>query len=211
MPIRRYNFVQKEYYHLYNRGSDKRVIFKDIEDYKHFLYLFYICNTEKSILLRDLPLKFERGESIVDIGAYCLMPNHFHLITRERKEGGIQKFMQKVCTAYVMYFNKKYKRTGVLFEGRFKSKYIHNDIYFKYLYAYVHLNPLKLIEPLWKENVFKNKSKSFEYVFSYPYSSIVEYRENKFNICSPSNFPTYFKKPQDHKNEILEWITYDEN
>ena len=93
--------------------------------------------------LLDLP----RKETLVDIGAYCLMPNHFHLLIRETAEGNISRFMLKLQTGYPMYFNKKYQRTGALFEGKFKAKHITNDNHLKYLFAYLHLNPVKITDP----------------------------------------------------------------
>src|SRR3989344_2913843 len=120
MALRKQNFVPGEFYHLYNRGTDKRKIFLDEQDYEHFLFLMYICNTTKSIELRNISENFERGETIIDIGAYGLMPNHFHILVHEKIDGGISKYMLKLMTSYSMYFNKKYERTGKLYEGVFK-------------------------------------------------------------------------------------------
>ena len=120
MALRKQDFEIDEYYHLYNRGTEKRIIFLDEQDYKHFLFLMYICNTQKSIVLREIDELFDRGEAIIEIGAYCLMPNHFHILVREKIENGISTYMRKLLTAYSMYFNKKYKRSGKLYEGVFK-------------------------------------------------------------------------------------------
>ncbi|OGJ11058.1 hypothetical protein A2467_03325, partial [Candidatus Nomurabacteria bacterium RIFOXYC2_FULL_36_8] len=152
MGLRRTPLVRGEYYHIYNRGVEKREIFLDKEDYFHFLKLLYICNSNKSITLRNISDNFDRGETIVDIGAYCIMPNHFHVLCYEKIENGISTFMKKLSTAYAMYFNKKYIRTGILFQGRFKSEHANTDGYLKYLYAYIHLNPAKLKNPKWKED-----------------------------------------------------------
>src|SRR3989344_5942831 len=151
MALRKQSFVAGEYYHLYNRGTEKRIIFLDEKDYERFLFLMYICNSIKSIILRDVDENFERGETIVDIGAYCLMPNHFHILAYEKMEGGISQYMRKLLTAYSMYFNKKYKRTGKLYSGVFKSIHANSDRYLKYLYSYIHLNPAKLINKNWRE------------------------------------------------------------
>jgi len=90
-------------------------------------------------------------KSLVDVLSYCLMPNHFHLLLRQKTENGISQFMKKISTAYSMYFNTKYDHSGVLFQGRFKSQHVNRDSYLQCLFAYIHLNPLKLFEPLWKE------------------------------------------------------------
>lgn len=207
MALRKQSFAPGEYYHLYNRGTEKRIIFLDEQDYGYFLYLMYICNTTKSIKLRDVDENFDREETIVNIGAYCLMPNHFHILVHEKKEGGISKYTLKLMTGYSMYFNKKYKRTGKLYEGVFKSVHAGRDTYMKYLYSYIHLNPAKLINKNWKENKNRNISKLLDYIFSYPYSSIKEYVNKKFRILSPSDFPTYFKNPEDHRRELFEWLS----
>jgi len=210
MALRKQNFAPEEYYHLYNRGTEKRIIFVDKQDYEYFLFLMYICNTIKSIELRKIGKNFDRTETLVDIGAYCLMPNHFHILVREKKEGGISKYMLKLMTAYSMYFNKKYKRTGKLYESVFKSTYVGEDNYLKYLYSYIHLNPAKLIDKNWKENPKRKISDLLKYVFNYSYSSLKEYTEEKFRILNPFSFPDYFNKPIDHKKELFSWLKQDE-
>ena len=168
----------------------------------------YICNTTKSIELRNIIENFDRGEQIIDIGIFCLMPNHFHILVREKMENGISRYMRKLLTAYSMYFNKKYNRTGKLYEGVFKSIHITEDRYFKYLYSYIHLNPAKLIDKDWKDNKNRNTARLLKYVFAYPYSSLREYAENNFKIINPSPFPEYFKNPEDHKKDLLEWLSF---
>ena len=105
-----------EYYHVYNRGVEKRTIFIDDVDHKRFMALLYLCNSQKNVHVQTLReekqevYSVDRGHTLVSIGAYCLMPNHFHVLCKEKEEGGISKFMGKLCTAYAMYFNKRYKR-----------------------------------------------------------------------------------------------------
>lgn len=210
MSERKTPFVIGEYYHLYNRGVEKRTIFMDTKDYQHFLFLMYVCNTEKSITLRDIKKNFERGEAIVDIGAYCLMPNHFHLLVKEKVEGGVSIYMRKVMTAYSMYFNKKYERTGTLFEGTFKSSHSATDRYLKYLYSYIHLNPAKLINKNWKEARGGTRAELLKFVLSYKYSSLSEYM-GVAHIINARAFPSYFTKPQDHKAELFSWLNTEEN
>ncbi len=207
MALRKQSFAIDGYYHLYNRGTEKRIIFLDKHDYDYFLFLMYICNTVKSIKLRDIGKVFDREKTIINVGAYCLMPNHFHILVREKIEGGISKYMLKLMTGYSMYFNKKYKRTGKLYEGVFKSSYIGKDNYLKYIYSYIHLNPAKLIDKNWRENKNRNTARLLEYVFSYPYSSIKEYKDGEFHIINPASFPAYFKKPIDHKKELFGWLS----
>ncbi|OGI66278.1 hypothetical protein A2647_00800 [Candidatus Nomurabacteria bacterium RIFCSPHIGHO2_01_FULL_40_24b] len=210
MALRKQSFAVDEYYHLYNRGTEKRKIFLEKRDYEHFLFLMYVCNTTKSIELRNIGKTFDREETIIDIGAYCLMPNHFHVLVREKVKNGISKYMLKLMTGYSMYFNKKYKRTGKLYEGVFKSIHANKDTYLKYLYSYIHLNPAKLIDKNWKENKHRNIKNLLKYVFSYKYSSLKEYISLKFKIVNPIPFPTYFKRPNGHKEELFEWLSLGE-
>ena len=138
-------------------------------------------------------LDFSRGEPIVDIGAYCLMPNHFHLLIRETNKPCISIFMKKISTAYAMYFNKKYSRTGSLFEGRFKAEHANNDRYLKYLFAYIHLNPVKLRQPNWKEDGIKNVRETLTFLETYPYSSFHSFvgKKNVFSnhVINTEAFP----------------------
>ena len=172
-------FVVDEWYHCYNRGVDKRKIFEDVRDYERFLLGLFVGNSEIPVHISNLKSSrlqealnddsLERGDPLVEIGAYCLMPNHFHLLIRETTEGGIAKFMQKLCTGYTMYFNTKYERTGALLSGTFKSKHVSDDRYLKHLVSYIHLNPAELFNPKWKigqENPHKIKKNLEEYRYS---------------------------------------------
>ena len=153
-------FAIGEFYHIYNRGTDKRLIFKDNIDRNRFISLLYLCNSQSAIhrsnfntsSLNEL-LNIPREEPLVDIGAYCIMSNHFHLLVHERIENGISLFMQKLSTAYTMYFNKRYERSGALFQGRFKAKHLDSDNYLKYIFAYIHLNPVEIIDNGWKNHL----------------------------------------------------------
>jgi putative transposase len=217
MTTRKINLAQGEFFHLYNRGVDKRVIYNSKVDYRRFLELLYLCNSSEAVSLRDVHqnynsiFDFDRGDPLVAIGAYCLMPNHFHILATPLVEGGVTTFMGKIGTGYSMYFNKKHERTGALFQGRFKSQHADTDEYLKYLYAYIHLNPVKLIDPTWKEVGIKDAAKSFDFAASFQYSSLPDYlgksREEKA-IISPAVFPEYFQTPMTHKNELFEWLNY---
>lgn len=219
MTIRKKAFVSGEYYHIYNRGNSKQKIFHDKEDYFRFISLLYACNSLNNFRIYSLdkkesPYDFERGVLLVDIGAYCLMPNHFHILFTQTEKGDISKFMQKLSTAYVMYYNKKYKRTGGLFEGKFKAEHLDGDPYLKYLFSYVHLNPIKLINKDWKEKGVRNKKEALEYLNNYHYSSYVDYLgkdriQNK--ILNQKAFPNYFPTEKDFLKEIFEWISFKEN
>ncbi len=212
MSIRKVKLVPGEYYHIYNRGNNKQEIFLDKEDYTHFMRLLFVLNTTRSVTLQFITtdvFNFNRENTLVSIGAYCLMPNHFHILIKENQERGISKFMQKLSTGYVMYFNKKYKRTGSLFEGKFKSQHASSNRYLKYVYSYIHLNPIKLIDKVWKEKGIQNRVETIKYLNSYQYSSYLDYSNDKrvfLKILSKTDFPNYFVSPNIFKKEIYEWL-----
>jgi putative transposase len=215
MSLRKVNFVQGEYYHIYNRGNSKQVIFKDKGDYQHLVYLLYLSNTKRNFRISDISkdfFNFDREKQLVSIGAWVLMPNHFHLIITEKEEGGISKFMQKLTTAYSMYYNKKNKRTGSLFEGKFKSQHIGIDRYLKYLFSYIHLNPVKLIQRDWKEKGIKDKKVAISFLNGYKYSSFRDYlfpgSRVESVILNKNDFPNYFPSKEKFVKEIFEWLDY---
>src|SRR3989344_2123741 len=151
MPIRRIPLVEGEFFHVYNRGNSKQKIFLDDHDKDRFVKLLYLCNSKKSFNFRNDILRkgidawdFDRGETIVAIGAWVLMPNHFHIYIFtpcldqvEAERFSISVFLEKVGKAYAQYFNAKYKRTGSLFEGKFKSVHINSDPQAKHNFSYI--------------------------------------------------------------------------
>lgn len=205
MSARKTNLVVGEYYHIYNRGNNKNNIFHEKQDYDYFINLFILMNSQSRSRSRYINNTKVKGDKVVSIGAYCLMPNHFHLLLKQEKDNGITKFMQKLSTAYVMYYNKKYKRTGSLFEGKFKSKNASEDIYLKYLFSYIHLNPLKLVDKEWKSK--KLNKKDYEFLTKYKYSSFNEYVNGKFFFISKGSFPKYFPTKKVFINEIKSWLS----
>ncbi len=223
MGLRPHNLVKGEYYHIYNRGNGKQKIFLDREDYDRFKKLLYVSNSENSFNFRDSIVDigidaydFERGETLVSILAWTLMPNHFHIfLISPRADLGEDKeldktitdYMRKVSTAYAMYFNKKYERTGSLFEGKFKSKHVGIENYFRYLFAYIHLNCIKLVQSDWKESGIKNVKIALKYLEEYKHSSFQDYfglirKESK--IIDKKAIPEDIKNS--HVEELFDWI-----
>jgi len=172
-------------YHCYNRGVDKRVVFKTSAEYAYFIHLLYELNDEGSRenIHRDLKRagsnpgsvprvkKKDDRSRLVDILAFVLMPNHYHLLLRQRMDDGIAKFMQKLGTGYTMYFNERHDRSGALFQGRYKSVHVDNDAQLLYIPHYIHLNPLKLTEG----GSTSFRKKSAEFLLEYKWSSYPDY------------------------------------
>lgn len=144
-------FVSEGYYHVYNRGIDKKNIFLDNQDCDVFLYYLsiYLIPKEELIaqsLLKKRLLRFisKNLSQELDLLSYALMPNHFHLLFKQHTQDGITKLMKQVITAYVMYFNRKYERRGPLFESVYKACKVDQDSYLLHLSRYIHRNPLNI-------------------------------------------------------------------
>lgn len=137
-------FQNGEYYHIYNRGTDKRTIFNNHHDINRFLKCMDVFNAIEpigSLWLYNLgDDKKKKSKKLVDIIAYCLNPNHYHFILKQNVDRGIPEFMKRLSGGYTSYFNLKNKRSGSLFQGRFKSKHIGDNDYLLRVSAYVNLN-----------------------------------------------------------------------
>ena len=214
--LRKDQFVTGEYYHIYNRGIYKLVIFKSKKDYERFMMLLYLANSNSSLRLDNIlnkqhktfneVLVLDKGGPLVSIGAWCLMTNHFHLLIRQEVDGGITKFMRKLGVGYSMFFNIKYQRKGALFGGLFKSKLIGvDDNYMKQLFGYIHINPLEIEFPEWEGQINKSSVDMKKFLKLYRYSSYPDYisedRVDK-NIIKIKNFPDYFKNAQSFEDFI---------
>lgn len=206
-----------EFYHIYNRGTEKRTLFLDTQDHERFVILLYVCNSKDSLNVRiqsknlDAILHRDRTDTLVHISAYCLMPNHFHVLIKEKESGNASKFMQKLSTGYSMYFNKRYERTGSLFQGTFKAEHVDNDRYLKYIISYIHLNPVKLIDPMWKEQGSRDRGETEVFLEAYKYSSFLDFCgkkriENK--IITPDVLPQYFENNTDFITQTYEWLSF---
>jgi len=214
--MRRLQFAEEEFYHIYNRGVDKRVIFSGQADYDRFEAYLYILNDTESPRAANFfngrrneeLYSSARTQQLVAIGAYCLMPNHFHILLTPLIENGVSKFMQKLQTAYTMYFNEKYVRNGSLLQGTFKAEHADRDEYLKYLYAYIHLNPAKLFNAEWKQKEKHELQYLGSSALDYRYSSAGEYLTGKYVITSPKHFPQYFARTKDLDAYIKYWQKY---
>ncbi|MFA6554517.1 MAG: transposase [Candidatus Paceibacterota bacterium] len=175
--------MKEIYYHIYNRGAHKAVIFNDASDYWRMLKLLYIANNTESFELKGFGEKdifsIERKGTLVDIVAYCLMPNHFHIVLKLPEASppeNITKFMHKFCTGYSGYYNKKYDHSGTIWQGSFKEKGVYEKDYLDKLINYVHLNPYGIKEPeMSKEAQKEHAMEAMAYSKNYEYSSFKDY------------------------------------
>ena len=173
--MRKFSFEQGEYYHVYNRGVDKRAIV--LEDYDSVRFLqglreFNVIEPigsiyENSFKKAQFGNLVSKSKKLVSIICYCLNPNHFHLLIKQTTENGIEKFMHRLGLGYAKYFNEKYKRSGSLFEGTFKAKHVSTNDYLQYLSVYINLNDQvhqieggasKLVRSSWREYIENKKS-----------------------------------------------------
>lgn len=198
-------FVSDQFYHIYNRGVEKRKIFLDNKDYYRFLEtLNFYRKSPQPMKLSDFRRgaiqykKIDKQIQTVKIYCYCLMPNHFHLLTQQLEEGGISEFMRKISDSYTRYFNTKHERVGPLFQGVFKAKLIETDEYLLQLSKYIHRNSFPLDE--WEGKV-------------YPYSSYNYYISGEQHpFCDTEFIGGYFSKtnPKNSYKSFVEEGEYDD-
>jgi len=216
--MHRTEFADAEYYHVYNRGVEKRDIFLGARDYERFLFTLFACNDRHSHLnarhqYRDLNSVYEverlarkrgRRELLVGVVCFCLMPNHVHLLLQQHGKNGIPLFMQKVGTAYTMYFNKKYDRSGALFQGTYRAIHVPSDRYFLPLTRYIHLNPLDLRVPYWRERGVPRAPWVQRFLADYRWSSYADYTGgNRYQFLLQQDLLRgIFKTSQDYAHYV---------
>lgn len=186
IPMRKIPLVTGEYYHIYNRGVDKRNIFSNKEDMLRFLQSMDQFNNVEPIgsIYENSFLKKDNNDSglgsstpklkLVEFACYCVNPNHYHFILKQLVDDGIKNFMHRIGTGYTNYFNNKEKRNGALFQGRFKSIHINSNEYLLHLSAYVNLNdkvhklgsstPKLESQSSWKEYTWPESSTSNDFI-----------------------------------------------
>lgn len=207
-------FAEDHYYHAYNRGVDKRRIFEDAQDYQKFIYYLKVYLTpidilrQENSLLRLNLIKNNLSEE-VDLLAFCLMPNHFHLLVRQKTKDGMTKLLKQVSVAYSMYFNKRYERIGPLFQGIYKACIVESDDYLLHLSRYIHLNPLErgasLKEFQWSSYLNYLQKQDFVWVKS---SLILGY----FNEQNPKlNYENFVEKYIEEDIHKISALTLEEN
>lgn len=213
-------FACDNYYHIFNRGTDKREIFMDDEDRLRFLHNMYEFNdVTPAPKWKENKLNLMQGKQpeinpdrkpIIDICCFCLMPNHYHFILKPLVENGISLFMQKLGSGYVNYFNLKCERSGTLFQGKFQAVYIKTDAQMMHLARYIHvLNPGELVEPKIREGIIKNPSALKNYLNNYRWSSHLDYlgQKNYSSIINKNIIAGYFNSVAEYEKFAMSWKT----
>jgi len=175
-----------EIYHVLNRGVDKR--YQDVR--------------------RPDIIKRKKRKRIVDLLAFCLMPNHYHLLLIPKKPEYLTLFMKKLNGGYAKYFNEKYQRTGTLFERRFKRVLIKREEHFIHLPYYIHCNPLDLKYPEWRNRELKNSQEAIKFLEKYRWSSHLDYLgiKNFPSLTQREFFLNVFEGEKGYKNAIENWL-----
>lgn len=201
--MRKVSITTGEYYHIFNRGVDKREIFSDQSDFRRFFQgmeefnamnpigSIYENSFRKKDSLGNGVSKSENKEKLIGFVCYCLNPNHYHFILEQLADKGVEKFMHRLGVGYTKYFNQKYKRSGFLFQGPFKCKHVVSNEYLLHLSAYVNLN--------FKVHQLGNgvsKSSWGEY--------ISDRENNEKNFCNKNIVLEQFKNFSEYENFALD-------
>lgn len=227
-----------EIVHVLNRGVDQRKIFLDKEDYFRFTHDLFEFNDVKPAqnlgrrFLKDqhsqVPSSRQKPETelsdlrsqsvggsgrvprklIVEILAFSLIRNHFHLLLRQIREGGIAQFMRKLGGGYANYFNQKYQRSGALFQGRYKMVLVKREAHFLHLPYYIHFNPLDLSMPEWRKGKIKNYRKAITSLETYRWSSHPDYigKKNFPSVTQREFLLKIFGGSKAYKEGVERWL-----
>jgi putative transposase len=229
MPARNQKFINNEFYHITLRRMGEALLFKNIDDYFRGVFSIYEFNTLTPVTIRerriarlrikqadreanrDPGLCIDTRDPLVEILVFCLMPNHIHLLLKQVKEGGISKYINKIGAGYPAYFKKKYdiNRRGHFFQDRFNAVHIKTDEQLIMAFIYIHINPISLIEPGWKEKGIKNPEKTVRFLEEdYRWSSFWDYIgiKNFPSITERKLFIDLIGSEQKCRELIEDWV-----
>ncbi len=203
------------FYHIFNRGVEKREIFVDNSDrirFVHDLYEFNDENPASEFSRIKKESKARQRVKLVKLLAFCLMPNHHHLLCEEEKSGRISLFMKKLHGGYARAFNEKHRRSGYLFQGRYKKVKIESDSHLLQEVCYIHANPLKLWRSNWKEDKLTSieVEEAVQFLEGYRWSSHLDYLgKNNFPSVTEREFLTrIFDKYEGYKSFFVNWLKF---
>lgn len=227
MPYRKEQFENGEIYHITIRRVGNALLFEDIDDYYRGIFSIYEFNTTTPVSIRERrriraqikksndrnPIAvIDERDKFVECLAFCLMPNHIHLLVKQLKDRGISRFMQKFGVGYASYFREKHqlKKKGHFFDGVFSAVHIKNDEQLKTVFVYIHTNPVALVELGWKEKGIVNAQKAIDFIESYKWSSYQDYLEKKnfFYVTERKFLSEVMGGEKGCKNFVDNWIKH---
>lgn len=200
MAYRKVILANNEIYHVLNRGVEERTTFEDKRDYRRFIdsFVYYQKSNPPARFSFQKRVKKEKSkkDNLVEILCYCLMPNHFHFLLRQIKEGGISLFISRLTNSYTRYFNIRHQRSGHLFQGPFRVVRIASEEQLLHVSRYIHLNPLVgfLVKDL----------------RNYPYSSYLEYLglNQGPSVCFSEIILSQFSSSAEYEKFVLDQKDY---
>ncbi len=205
-------FANGQYYHVYNRGVYRSPIFFDYDDYARFTvsltnfnYTGAVINAHRATIKKPMA----QEPKLVSILAWCLMPNHFHLFLQQKTENGISLFMKKLGGGFTKYINKKYDRSGHIFQSRYQITPVQNEAHYLHISRYVHLNALDLMDKKTCRAIGTHKRRlADKFLLQYRWSSYLDWLEIE-------NFPTIIDieavksirdmNTEEYRNFLLDW------
>ncbi len=230
--MRKENFTIGSFAHVYNRGNRKQEIVRDQKDKWHFLEMLYYLNNDFLTLnpfrqIQDMfrpglnkpsvpglnkpfvwPLNWPPRDRLVKIIAFALLGNHFHLLLKELREGGIATFMHRFGTGMATHFNAKYQESGRLFQGPYKAKIIEEDLYLKYLSVYIQVKNVFEIYPGGYEKAITEFDKAYDWAVKYPYCSLGDYAGSRNSpIIDKDILGEMFPGPEEYKEFARQCLT----
>jgi len=221
MPRQATPLINEEIYHISLRAVGDTHVFNNEDDFYRGIFCIYEFNNAKLIEIRKRrekrkkekasgsPTPADDRELLVEVLAFCFMPNHMHLLLRQLKDNGISRFMQKVGGGYANYYNKKYSRKGHLF-NKFHAVHIENDNQLRAVFDYIHCNPISFVEPGWKENGIKSPQKAKKFLAGYKWSSYQDYigKKNFQSVTVRDFISDFIGGPKQCRRAIEKWADY---
>ncbi len=203
-----------DYFHVLNRGVDKRDIFLDDKDRARFVHdLFVFNDAEPSMNFlhhgrQGLGPAHPR-KMLVDIHVFTLMDNHYHLLLSPRVDNGISLFMQKLNMGYTKYFNERYERVGTLWQSKHKRIVVERNAHFLYIPYYIHINPLDYLFPQWRTGGVRDSRKALAYLAQYRWSSHLDYLgiKNFPSVTAREEIMLILGTPESYQRTIKDIIT----
>lgn len=214
--------MEQLFYHTYNRGVEKRKVFLKEKDYFRGVHDLYEFNDTNAVINLKQRLSNNNGyrisiieksrKKLVDLIVWCLVSNHYHFFSSPKIDNGLPRFHQKFGIGFSNFFNTKYKRSGVLFQGKYKKVQVVNDAQALQLICYIHANPLDLWKPHWKEKgltVLETQS-ALRFLEKYRWSSHLDFwgTKNFPSLIDTDSMSRFFKDPKEYREIFINWLKY---